>query len=247
MTKWRLNLTHTQNNNLVLFLQIKMKLLSILILFALVNDLVSELDDFVKQVLITNDHIKLANSHMPKIIKKLLLEKFTMVELVFMLATPENDSQFIKPLERLEYQMTMQSVISAETGIDAPQLKKESLTTLLEQRRLRSTEGLKNKIIRASGQSYDNFLTYLGSERRYITSEAIQLLIHFNEMCRLIGVFRSINYPNSYVDHASSNKGQCFITNVHWKTTIYIIIDGEIWEVDSNHARIRHFSWELQD
>ncbi|XP_050423052.1 uncharacterized protein LOC126834885 isoform X5 [Adelges cooleyi] len=220
MTKWRLNLTHTQNNNLVLFLQIKMKLLSILILFALVNDLVSELDDFVKQVLITNDHIKLANSHMPKIIKKLLLEKFTMVELVFMLATPENDSQFIKPLERLEYQMTMQSVISAETGIDAPQLKKESLTTLLEQRRLRSTEGLKNKIIRASD---------------------------FNEMCRLIGVFRSINYPNSYVDHASSNKGQCFITNVHWKTTIYIIIDGEIWEVDSNHARIRHFSWELQD
>ncbi|XP_050423051.1 uncharacterized protein LOC126834885 isoform X4 [Adelges cooleyi] len=228
MTKWRLNLTHTQNNNLVLFLQIKMKLLSILILFALVNDLVSELDDFVKQVLITNDHIKLANSHMPKIIKKLLLEKFTMVELVFMLATPENDSQFIKPLERLEYQMTMQSVISAETGIDAPQLKKESLTTLLEQRRLRSTEGLKNKIIRASGEN-DPFFS------------------DFNEMCRLIGVFRSINYPNSYVDHASSNKGQCFITNVHWKTTIYIIIDGEIWEVDSNHARIRHFSWELQD
>ncbi|XP_050424565.1 uncharacterized protein LOC126835788 isoform X2 [Adelges cooleyi] len=220
-----------------------MKLICILISFALVNVLVAKLDDYVKQFLITNNHIKLAKR-----------------ETVFMLATPEKDNPCLKPHDMIDYEKLLQSEISAATGIDAPQVKEENLAKLLKDRITTTTTSLRSRIIRASDNIRPHFLTELRSARRIMTMDALKLLIgqkdplfsDLYEMCRLIALFRSIKYPRLYEGAASFNifGRYCYIINAFRNTKVYTFIDGEISEVEpnpENHAPIRPFSHELHD
>ncbi|XP_050424562.1 uncharacterized protein LOC126835787 isoform X2 [Adelges cooleyi] len=219
-----------------------MNLLCILMSLALANVFATELDDYVNQVLITNVHMKRAKKKM-----------------AYMLATPERDNPNLEIREKIEYQKMMQSEISAETGIDAPEIKGENLAKLLEDRRITTTTSLRNKIIRASDNIRAEFLSELGSARRVMTLEAIKSLIRQNDplflnlfrMCSLIGLFRSIKYPRlNLVTVYTMRDGHCFILDINMNANVYTFINGEIWEVEPNprnRAPIRPFFRELQD
>ncbi|XP_050428941.1 uncharacterized protein LOC126838473 isoform X1 [Adelges cooleyi] len=264
-----------------------MKLLCILISFALVGHVfVTQLDEYVKEVLITNDHIKLAESSMPTIIKNIVQKAnvYGMVPMVYMMAVPEkiysvllieesdhSDSDEIEnplieasaenlsedsiPLEgmeeKLEFQKMMQTEISAEAHIDAPTVNLENLFSLLEHRRRHTSLALRHRITRAC-------LICMGIARREMTLEAIKSLIRQNDplfsdfimMCRLMGVFISIKYPDLYIETAHVNGVLCTLTNEDFEVThVYKIIDGAVWQVDrdpDDPDQIRPFLSELE-
>ncbi|XP_050435503.1 uncharacterized protein LOC126842535, partial [Adelges cooleyi] len=90
----------------------------------------------------------------------------------------------------------------------------------------------------------------LGCARRVITLEAITTLIRsvlrklkegeddqsftkFSKICRLIGAFRSIKYPSSYIDTAVINdRGFCVVICVDISFNIYRNIGSIIWEAN---------------
>ncbi|XP_050429186.1 uncharacterized protein LOC126838473 isoform X2 [Adelges cooleyi] len=243
-----------------------MKLLCILISFALVGHVfVTQLDEYVKEVLITNDHIKLAESSMPTIIKNIVQKAnvYGMVPMVYMMAVPEkiysvllieesdhSDSDEIEnplieasaenlsedsiPLEgmeeKLEFQKMMQTEISAEAHIDAPTVNLENLFSLLEHRRRHTSLALRHRITRACQND--------------------PLFSDFIMMCRLMGVFISIKYPDLYIETAHVNGVLCTLTNEDFEVThVYKIIDGAVWQVDrdpDDPDQIRPFLSELE-
>ncbi|XP_050431537.1 uncharacterized protein LOC126840087 isoform X5 [Adelges cooleyi] len=100
--------------------EIKMELLCILISLALVNNLVAALDEYHKQVIMTNQHIQRAGVRLPEIIRNIVRRPSSMKKMAFMLAVPESENANIE--EKLLYQSCMQTEIIAATGIDVPVL-----------------------------------------------------------------------------------------------------------------------------
>ncbi|XP_050424769.1 uncharacterized protein LOC126835925 isoform X5 [Adelges cooleyi] len=97
-----------------------MELLCILISLALVNNLVAALDEYHKQVIMTNQHIQRAGVRLPEIIRNIVRRPSSMKKMAFMLAVPESENANIE--EKLLYQSCMQTEIIAATGIDVPVL-----------------------------------------------------------------------------------------------------------------------------
>ncbi|XP_050431533.1 uncharacterized protein LOC126840087 isoform X2 [Adelges cooleyi] len=163
------------------FTKIKMELLCILISLALVNNLVAALDEYHKQVIMTNQHIQRAGVRLPEIIRNIVRRPSSMKKMAFMLAVPESENANIE--EKLLYQSCMQTEIIAATGIDVPVLPE-------------TAEG-----------DFENFdLSDFGRTRRNMTSAAVKALIrsqirgdtnfsvNFTEyhLCSLIGLFKKI-------------------------------------------------------
>ncbi|XP_050424598.1 uncharacterized protein LOC126835815 [Adelges cooleyi] len=263
-----------------------MKQLFILISFALVGHvLVAKLDDYIQQVLITNDDIKQAKEFLPTIIKNMVARSdvYGMEAMAFMLAVPEkidcvlqapkftyqdsdesensDSDESVNPdsggkiimhfEDKLEYQKMMQSAISDVTErIGSPTVKLENLASLLGERTIHPTRTLKNRIIR----SFD--LTSLGSARRDMTLEAITLLIRQDDplfqdlrmMCRLVGVFRSIKYPRTYIHIADLDEDFCILIDETFVGGhVYKFFNGEHWKVKlEDFSSVRRFSSEFQ-
>ncbi|XP_050424767.1 uncharacterized protein LOC126835925 isoform X3 [Adelges cooleyi] len=213
-----------------------MELLCILISLALVNNLVAALDEYHKQVIMTNQHIQRAGVRLPEIIRNIVRRPSSMKKMAFMLAVPESENANIE--EKLLYQSCMQTEIIAATGIDVPVLPE-------------TAEG-----------DFENFdLSDFGRTRRNMTSAAVKALIrsqirgdtnfsvNFTEyhLCSLIGLFKSIQHPPFYVDIACVDiNGTCFLMDVNRNISRYRSIDGSIWEINADFTPFQPLSFQVQ-
>ncbi|XP_050424775.1 uncharacterized protein LOC126835929 [Adelges cooleyi] len=212
-----------------------MNLLCVLISFALVKAFVAVLDIRDKQVIITNRHIELAIDFMPKIIKRIVLGPSSMKEMAFMLAVPEYTDDDNKSRMVL-YQIQMQTEIMMSTNIhiQIPEIIQDNFDGNID-------------------------LSVYGNKRRIITREATKTLIRgatrdndrdfedFFAMCRLIGLFRSIKYPELYMIKAETDKTEtCILTDRNGKIIRYrSCTDDRIWELKPNDDLIQPLSDQL--
>ncbi|XP_050419748.1 uncharacterized protein LOC126832816 [Adelges cooleyi] len=213
-----------------------MKLLCILISFASVNVLVA-LDAYVKQVILTNIQMIDTKEKLPTVIQNMiLLGEFTMVELALMLAVPEaNDKDIADYIEqqKIDYQLIAQEIIWFTTSIRAVKvnegnIRKADLNNLGIRRRSITLEGV-NKLIRA----------VLSGENEYFKN--------FAEVCRLMGIFRSIKYPQTYIKHAEVHQiGVCLLTDIKDNGIKYSIFEDDVWEFNDNDTAKELLSTQVQ-
>ncbi|XP_050428723.1 uncharacterized protein LOC126838089 isoform X6 [Adelges cooleyi] len=157
---------------------------------------------------------------------------------------PDSKHKIIIHFEvKLKYQKMMQSAISAGT---------ENLASLLEERRQHTSAAQRNKIIHAQ-----SVLTFLGSERRKLTLEAITSLIRQNDplfknlkmMCRLVGAFHTIKDPQAYIHYADVDGHFCVIIDIMYiEAHVYKFFGGVFWKVEPdrfNPAQLWTFLSEL--
>ncbi|XP_050431530.1 uncharacterized protein LOC126840085 isoform X2 [Adelges cooleyi] len=210
-----------------------MKFVCILILFTLVNNLIAELDEYDKQVIINNQLIELAGVQMLGIIRNIVRGPSSMKKMAFMLAAPESENENIE--EKLWYQSCLQTEIIEATGINVPEIN----------------EG-----------DYENFdLADFGRKRRNMTSPAVKALIrslirgdtNFNvdfsnySMCRLLGLFNSIQHPEVYVDNAILDINRvCFLLHPDMNIIRYKTINGIIWQVHADLTPFQQLSVQIQ-
>ncbi|XP_050444033.1 uncharacterized protein LOC126847681 isoform X2 [Adelges cooleyi] len=128
-----------------------MKLLRILISFALANVLVAELDEYDKQVIVANEYIKSAGAQLTTVIKNIVLGKFTMVEMALMLAVPETEEDVRIEHKMIDYQHIMQNQVWYVTGAVIPNINEDDFK--------------------------DVQLPELGKSRRFYTKAAVKALI----------------------------------------------------------------------
>ncbi|XP_050428376.1 uncharacterized protein LOC126838089 isoform X2 [Adelges cooleyi] len=186
---------------------------------------------------------------------------------------PDSKHKIIIHFEvKLKYQKMMQSAISAGTDpnqiesldlnhppndpekgrVEAPKVKLENLASLLEERRQHTSAAQRNKIIHAQ-----SVLTFLGSERRKLTLEAITSLIRQNDplfknlkmMCRLVGAFHTIKDPQAYIHYADVDGHFCVIIDIMYiEAHVYKFFGGVFWKVEPdrfNPAQLWTFLSEL--
>ncbi|XP_050431551.1 uncharacterized protein LOC126840095 [Adelges cooleyi] len=202
-----------------------MKLLCIILIsFALVNVLVA-LDDYENLVCITNQHMFNTRAYLPKVIENIVLYGgYTIVELGLMFAVPEAEDKDVEDYinkQKIEYQVTAQEKIWCLTLTGAPQIN--------------------------AGEFSNVTLKDLGNRRRVITLEAIQVLIravlrgnnrnfdNFYDLCRLIGLLRSIKNPGSFIvlaDLDPKDARVCDLVDMNRGVSFYYNIEGNIWEYD---------------
>ncbi|XP_050439774.1 uncharacterized protein LOC126845221 [Adelges cooleyi] len=210
-----------------------MELLCILISLALVNNLVAALDEYHKQVIITNQHIQRAGVRLPEIIRNIVRRPSSMKKMALMLAAPESENENIE--EKLWYQSCLQTEIIEATGINVPEIN----------------EG-----------DYKNFdLADFGRKRRNMTGPAVKAFIrslirgdtNFNvdfsnySMCRLLGLFNSIRHPEVYVDNAILDINRvCFLLHLDMNIIRYKTINGIIWQVHADLTPFQQLSVQIQ-
>ncbi|XP_050432646.1 uncharacterized protein LOC126840756 isoform X1 [Adelges cooleyi] len=210
-----------------------MKLHRILISLILVNALALSIADYVKSVFLTNKHVELAykknKSGLKTVIKNIVTGNATMEKISLMLAVPEctrayADVDFLQEVCSIADQNTLQAEITRVTSLLVPQ-------------------GYTDEEI--SGYT----LPYLGNSRRKITKELTKSLVFaaiskaepqfddFPTMCRLLGLFRCISFPGSFIQFAEVNsKGVCTLTSrnnilVTMSRYKYRMVNGIIAEV----------------
>ncbi|XP_050423951.1 uncharacterized protein LOC126842269 [Adelges cooleyi] len=212
-----------------------MKILPILIAFALVNVLVAEINKYVKEVILTNEHIKLVEDDLPAIIKDIVLKGYIMLEMAFMLVmagTKENvDDDGIYDMTAC--QRLVRSHIYSVTGIKAPKINE--------------------------GDFENANLSYLGWERRLSTLPAIKKLIRtvisekdpdfaiYLKMCRLIGLFRAIENPALCIMTAGIDGENCYIAALDDIYFIYRFFEGNYYEVDKDENPVHVLNDQIKD
>ncbi|XP_050419553.1 uncharacterized protein LOC126832722 [Adelges cooleyi] len=226
-----------------------MKLYYILIAFAFVNvvfaftDFLPHLkEDHKKQVVVTNIHINSAywGGRLPNAVKHVICEaddgvyKYSMVDMVFMMAIlPESVNDIPTLIQYIKYQTDMQNEIAASTSIGVPVLP--------------------------SIFNYGNrLLEDLRRERKYNMTEAIIHLIlkniilpgpdfneaKFGDVCRAVGLFKSVINPNKYIVSAEVNElNTCIITDVDNRVSRYEPIDGRVYQIGDGSPKT--FSSEI--
>ncbi|XP_050435304.1 uncharacterized protein LOC126842387 [Adelges cooleyi] len=91
-----------------------------------------------------------------------------------------------------------------------------NMTHLIEQRRMHTTGGIKNRIVRTVADIHNQELSILG-------------------MCRLIALFISTNLPTSYIKNLKTgDKKTCFLYDKITEYKIYRDFDGVWWQVNDN-------------
>ncbi|XP_050424567.1 uncharacterized protein LOC126835789 [Adelges cooleyi] len=209
-----------------------MKPLSILISIVLVNVLVAELDNYVKEVIMTNQQMTLAKAKLPRVIKNIVLADYTMVEIALMLAVPETETNLLSlPLDKIRYQQTIQTHIWFLTGFNTPGINEVNLS--------------------------NTNLSVLGNERRRLTSAATKGLIReeiggftndfsrFSDMCRLIGVFINTIFPNILIALAVIVGDICCITTTNNRYMKYKYINDEIWELNTDNTKFQPLAFQV--
>ncbi|XP_050423460.1 uncharacterized protein LOC126835170 isoform X7 [Adelges cooleyi] len=192
-----------------------MKLLSVLISFCLgsknqqKNIKILFIETYIKAVINTNLHMVTAADEMPQVIQNIIRGTYTM--------------------DMLRIQLLMQEEINNETEVDAPQIDGEIFVAEVN-------------------------LPVYGQARRVITKHATKALIsseidanqhriqpikYFKdslEMCRLLGLFRSIKYPNNYIIDAVIDETEtCTLTDLNSNRIRYVSVADHIWSLNSNN------------
>ncbi|XP_050423954.1 uncharacterized protein LOC126845981 isoform X2 [Adelges cooleyi] len=212
----------------------KMNLYYILITSTLVKVLADDtaIADYKKLVFFTNLQIEQALSKrggLKTVIKRVVIGRATMKQIAMMLAVPESaDTTNIAVC--IADQVKLQREIICATSIPVPQVEPDlgdNWFTMLKM------------------DFGDNLLPDLGTARRVMTKEITKSLVlaailgyesafrDFKRMCRLIGLFRSIKFPASYVLTAEvDNCGTCTLTGTDGSVSKYRFVDEVIWEVE---------------
>ncbi|XP_050423455.1 uncharacterized protein LOC126835170 isoform X3 [Adelges cooleyi] len=203
-----------------------MKLLSVLISFCLgsknqqKNIKILFIETYIKAVINTNE--------MPQVIQNIIRGTYTMAQISYMLAViPE--PRYYTLSDMLRIQLLMQEEINNETEVDAPQIDGEIFVAEVN-------------------------LPVYGQARRVITKHATKALIsseidanqhriqpikYFKdslEMCRLLGLFRSIKYPNNYIIDAVIDETEtCTLTDLNSNRIRYVSVADHIWSLNSNN------------
>ncbi|XP_050427378.1 uncharacterized protein LOC126837504 [Adelges cooleyi] len=219
-----------------------MRILCILIPFAMVNVMVAVLDDFARQVIITNKLIERADAaaRMPEIIRNIIVEgSYTMEKMALMISSPETrDSHGNLNIYR---QLDMRGEIRALLALRTPE------------------------IVEAE---YENVtLQDLGNARRRITLEAVKTLIRDviridndpnnrnnpniqlfgrRNLCRLLGLFRSALRPSTFAVNANMRLGTCTIVFRNGVDIRYRYIEDKIWEIKCNGLLLQPLSDQIQ-
>ncbi|XP_050424771.1 uncharacterized protein LOC126835927 isoform X2 [Adelges cooleyi] len=211
-----------------------MKILCVILPLALLNVSVAALDGYDKEVIKTNGYIESAGNNLPLIIKNIVLGPYTMHEMAYMLSVPEFPDANIGLL--LCSQIKMQTEIRTSTDTRTPEINEDDYDEEIN-------------------------LAHFGSQRRIITREATKTLIlaeirggdkvkkyfqDFSDMCLLIGLFKSINNPYSYIVAAELDETDtCTVTDIHLNEFRYRSIGGVIWEIKPNNDLSRPFVDQL--
>ncbi|XP_050423517.1 uncharacterized protein LOC126835180 isoform X2 [Adelges cooleyi] len=193
-----------------------MKIVCTLIRIFSLNVLVAQMDEYVKQVIITNLHIRQVAEQM-----------------AMMIAVPERETMNMTRSLMLDCQIHMQTEITTETGIRAPEINERYFK--------------------------DVSLPELGLNRRDVSRPAIKALIrvilrgdnqdfkHFSAMCRLIGLYKSIIVPSSYVQSTIIYNGVCLLISENGSCRFrYKTVFGHISEVDEIGNVIELLYYQVQ-
>ncbi|XP_050428488.1 uncharacterized protein LOC126838246 isoform X2 [Adelges cooleyi] len=230
-----------------------MKLIYVIASFAMVNFCVAVLDKHTKKVIQTNIHIQLVEDHLPKIMRKVILDK----------------QQKRKNMERPIESLTIMNLLIAQTD-HSEELAR--LQAFLQNEIKEITEIKEPRIPKYA--PYENLtLEKLGEDRRELTLVAVKKLINstldgkdldFNESypgfgnyCRLLGLFKSIENPGSYVysaeveDIRNQNTGlvekrQCVIKAVNAGEIRYEYLGGQLWQLQFNDSGPPYYSLASQ-
>ncbi|XP_050428491.1 uncharacterized protein LOC126838247 isoform X2 [Adelges cooleyi] len=176
-----------------------MKLIYVITSFALVNFCVAELDNLTKEAIITNLHMDLTKAQLPEVMRNVSLKNIPLTILSLMCSTPENSiKSLVGSLASSStghnlmaiIQYDMQKAIKEVTNIDPPKIENEAayknvtLDKLGEDRRTLTLVVVKNLINSTlDGKNPDFNESYRG----------------FGNYCRLLGLFKMIENPRSYV------------------------------------------------
>ncbi|XP_050424770.1 uncharacterized protein LOC126835927 isoform X1 [Adelges cooleyi] len=229
-----------------------MKILCVILPLALLNVSVAALDGYDKEVIKTNGYIESAGNNLPLIIKNIVLGPYTMHEMAYMLSVPEFPDANIGLL--LCSQIKMQTEIRTSTDTRTPEINEGN-----HNRPTNFTDIL--PVCLCDDYDEEINLAHFGSQRRIITREATKTLIlaeirggdkvkkyfqDFSDMCLLIGLFKSINNPYSYIVAAELDETDtCTVTDIHLNEFRYRSIGGVIWEIKPNNDLSRPFVDQL--
>ncbi|XP_050427380.1 uncharacterized protein LOC126837506 [Adelges cooleyi] len=213
-----------------------MRFLCILIPFAMVNVMVAVIDEYTRQVIITNKLIERADAEdrMPDIIRNTVVNgKYTMEKISLMLAVPEFEDS--SGNLNLGNQLLMRGEIKAIVAIIVPAINE--------------------------AEYQDVTLEELGSARRRITTEAIKTVLSavirnekdpyftkfgLRNLCKLLGLFRSVQHPSSPVVMASFRYDICTLGTNNTADIRYRYINDQIWEIKSNNLLTQPLADQIQ-
>ncbi|XP_050437479.1 uncharacterized protein LOC126843770 isoform X2 [Adelges cooleyi] len=198
---------------------------NVMISFALVNVCIAEADRYTTEVFKANLHLKQAEAQLPAVIKDVVLGKYMTRDISLMLTSPDTEKEIDTKYDKLVYQIFLQDMITYTTDIDVITVLDEDMKSQLE----------------------NSNLSDLGDARRKLISEAVKDLIRseisgefsekfkdFINVCRLLSVFKGIEYT-SFVYFAEFNNqtnGQCIIEDLDNNAFYYKKFGSEIWEMD---------------
>ncbi|XP_050419815.1 uncharacterized protein LOC126832843 isoform X2 [Adelges cooleyi] len=193
--------------------------------FAFVNIWAKLREDHKKQVVITNNHIRSA---------------FHQVDIAFMMAIiPESIHSYSIPQmqQHIKFQTDMQNEIFRATDLTVPR-------------------------VRPNYNFDDDSYSDLKRDRRFMIKEATVYLIldnkslpgpdfdetKFGDMCRLIGLFKSIINPVSYIISAVvDDSNNCTLTAIDNSVSEYRSIEGHVYQVDTDpHILLRSQALSIQ-
>ncbi|XP_050441141.1 uncharacterized protein LOC126846067 isoform X2 [Adelges cooleyi] len=212
-----------------------MKHLCILISFAFVNISVAVCGEYIKQMIMTNKHIEQAGAKLPEIIERIVLyvSKYKIEDLSLMLAVPE--SEYVHPTRMLQCQGQMRSEVRRTIG-DFEEVQRNGLISLGMARRNITREAVKTLILARIDKNRNRAVPM-----EYFKDSPV--------MCRFIGLFRSIKYPNAYIIEAKIDETEtCTLKDlngivIRYKTSIL----GNIWSLNSNNQLAKPFAAELNN
>ncbi|XP_050419816.1 uncharacterized protein LOC126832844 [Adelges cooleyi] len=205
-------------------------------------------EDYKKQVVFTNNQIRLAfhEKKLHNAIKYILCAtdqrtyRYSMVDIAFMMAIlPESIDNFTIPelQQHIKYQTDMQTEIFRGTNLAVPP-------------------------VRPNYNFDDNLYPELKRDRRFLIKEATVYLILNNktlpgpdfsetrigDLCRLVGLFKSITNPDSYTVSAEvGDLNTCTITDADNNVSKYRPIKGRVYRVDTDpHILLRSQALSVQ-
>ncbi|XP_050424235.1 uncharacterized protein LOC126835599 isoform X2 [Adelges cooleyi] len=199
-----------------------MKTFCIIILFASVNVLLAVLDYTTKQIILTNKYIDLAEE-----------------KIAVMLAVPEAVNDDPKPNRILRLQGNMRTEIRKALGcphsslidINETDFQGVTIRDLGRARRRKTREAiitLIRELIRDNSSRFPDF-------------ENLPI------MCPLIGLFRSVSYPDSYTKSCIYHEGTCNLLSIHNDISMYRSFNGVFWEININNELLRPLADQLLD
>ncbi|XP_050435560.1 uncharacterized protein LOC126842564 [Adelges cooleyi] len=188
-----------------------MKGFCVLLLFVAVNVLADNLASYKKQFVITNRQIQKVNSssesgvpvNMKTVIKKLIEGDASMTRIVFMFAAPVPTD--LKHLRKyIKYQKDLQKVITKVLGIHPVRdIEKKDF----ENCKLSDLGEVRRKLI-------------IDVSNNLLKETAISLNLNLHpisrrQLCRVKGMFISIQTPKEYITETEVDEEWCYVTDIN--------------------------------